>query len=135
VKEYQLFIDGGFVPNGGDRKFSEVTNPATEKVCSRVPCATQAEVDSTILAAEAAQKKWAKLSAPARGAYPKEIADLVLENHEMLASCVSEEQGKAMVTSRGEVDHSVTYLRHMADFAYHYKGEILQRTIRRRGVV
>ncbi len=126
MKEYQLFIDGQFVPNGGDRKFIEVVNPATEEVCSRVPCATTEEVESAILAAEAAQKTWAKVSAPARGKYLIEIADMIQDNFEMLARCVSEEQGKALATSRFEVGFAVEYLHYMADFAYHYKGEILQ---------
>ena len=126
MKEYQLFIDGKFVPNGTDRKFIEVINPATEEVCSRVPCATKEEVESTILAAEAAQKKWAKVSAPARGKYLIEIADMIQANREMLARCISEEQGKALDTSHFEVDFAIEYLHYMADFAYHYKGEILQ---------
>ena len=39
LKQYELFINGKFIPNG-DRKLIDVINPATEEVISQVPQAT-----------------------------------------------------------------------------------------------
>ena len=39
MRQYQLFIGGEFIPNGG-RKMIDVINPSTEEVISQIPAAT-----------------------------------------------------------------------------------------------
>ena len=55
MKEYELFINGKFIPNG-NREMLEVLNPATEEVISKVPKATVDDVDAAVDAAYEAQK-------------------------------------------------------------------------------
>lgn len=67
--EYNLFIDGKFVPSKGGKRF-ETINPSNEKVLSRVTQATSADVDKAVKAAtEAYRKTWSKLTGTQRGKY------------------------------------------------------------------
>lgn len=68
MKEYQLFIDGKFVDNGSREMFDNI-NPSTEEMVSRVPKATEADVEAAVNAAYEAQKDWAKLPAVERAAW------------------------------------------------------------------
>ena len=93
MREYQMYINGEFIPNG-DREMIEVINPSTEEVISRVPCGTAEDVDAAVKAAYEAQKSWAKLSPVTRAGYLKELAALIRENAELLGDTIAEEQGK-----------------------------------------
>ncbi len=60
MRQYELFINGKFIPNGS-RKMIQVLNPATEEVISEVPQATEEDVQAAVDAAYEAQKSWAKI--------------------------------------------------------------------------
>ena len=79
VKRYEMLIDGEFVAS---EKMLEVVNPATEQVISEFPAGTVADVDRAVLAAERAQKAWAKLPAIQRAGHLREIAGLLRANRE-----------------------------------------------------
>lgn len=125
MKQYEMYINGKFIPNG-DRKMISVINPATEEVVSQVPAATAEDVDAAVDAAYEAQKEWKKLPAIQRAKYLHKFADLLRENCETMATIMAEEQGKTMPLSRTEVVLSADYLDYMAEFARRYEGEILQ---------
>ena len=61
MREYQLFIDGKFVENG-DREMFDNINPSTEEVVSKVPKATEADVEAAVDAAYEAQKEFRESS-------------------------------------------------------------------------
>src|SRR5664280_1791412 len=124
MRQYQLFIDGQFLPNG-DRKMIPVINPSTEEVISEIPAATKEDADRAVRCAEAAQKDWAKKSAFERAGYVREIAALVRENAEMIARTIAEEQGKTMALSRVEANFTADYMDYMAEWARRYEGEIV----------
>ena len=124
MKQYELFIDGKFLPNG-DRKMIPVINPSTEEVISEIPAATKEDADCAVLAAEAAQKDWAKKAPIERAKYLREIAALVRENGEMIARTIAEEQGKTMGLSRVEAYFTADYMDYMAEWARRYEGEIV----------
>ncbi|CAA7601317.1 Aldehyde dehydrogenase family [Acididesulfobacillus acetoxydans] len=125
MKKYQLYIDGEFVSRPSGRVIA-VTNPATEEVISEVPAGTVEDVAEAVVAAERAQRSWAKLPAVERAGYLHKIADGLRENAEDLARTIAEEQGKILPLSRVEVDFSADYLDYMAEFARRYEGEIIQ---------
>lgn len=125
MREYQLFVNGSFIPTGNRSTF-EVINPSTEEVVSRVPMATREDVAEAISIAKAAQKDWAKLPAIQRAAYLHEIAALVRDNLEHLARTVAEEQGKAMSICRAEVSTHADTMDFVAEYARRYEGEIVQ---------
>ena len=78
MRQYELFINGQFIPNG-DRKMIDVINPSTEEVISQVPQATAEDVAAAVDAAYEAQKSWAKMPAIERAGYLRELAQLVSE--------------------------------------------------------
>lgn len=124
MREYQLFINGEFLPSG-NRRMIEVINPSTEEVISKVPAATKEDADNAVLAAEAAQKEWARKPPIARAGYLREIAALIRENGEFLAHTIAEEQGKTIVLSRVEVYFTADYMDYMSEWARRYEGEII----------
>lgn len=66
VKRYSMCIDGEFVDAPST---ISVVNPATEKIISEVPQATQEHINTAVLAAQKAQPAWAKLPAIKRASY------------------------------------------------------------------
>lgn len=125
MKNYQMFIDGEFVPNNS-RKMAQVINPATEEVISQIPMGTREDVDAAVNAAERAQKSWAKLPAVERANHIREIAAKIRENATMLAETIAEEQGKILPLATVEVNFTADYMDYMAEFARRYEGEIIQ---------
>ena len=123
LKHYDMLIDGGFVTSS---KMLQVVNPATEEVVSEIPAGTVDDVNRAVLAAEVAQKSWARLPAIRRAGYLREIATLIRANREGLAHVITEEQGKILSLAQVEVAFSADYLDYMAEFARRYEGEIIQ---------
>ena len=124
MREYQLFINGKFLSND-DREMISVINPATEEVISKVPQATEADVEAAVNAAYEAQKSWAKLPAIERAGYLRELAQLVSENLELFAQTTAEENGKLIGQARDEASWLPEYINFYAGLARHIKGEII----------
>ena len=124
MQQYELFINGEFVPNG-KREMIKVVNPATEEVISEVPKATAEDVERAVDAAYEAQKSWAKVPPIQRAAYLMELADLVRENLDLFAKVNSEEVGKTMAQSEAEAGFLPDYIKYFAAMARHIKGEII----------
>ena len=124
MRQYELFINGKFIPNGS-RKMIQVVNPATEEVISEVPQATEEDVQAAVDAAYEAQKSWAKIPAIQRAAYLKELAQLVSDNLELFAQTTAEENGKLIGQARDEAGWLPEYINYYAGMARHIKGEII----------
>lgn len=98
--EYNLFIDGKFVPSKGGKRF-ETINPANEKVLSRVTQATASDVDKAVKAAsEAYRKTWSKLTGAQRGKYLFRIARILQERAREFAVLESMDNGKPIRETR-----------------------------------
>ncbi len=124
MRQYELFINGKFIPNGS-RKMIQVVNPATEEVISEVPQATEEDVQAAVDAAYEAQKSWAKIPAIQRAGYLRELAQLVSENLELFAQTTAEENGKLIGQARDEAGWLPEYINYYAGMARHIKGEII----------
>ena len=124
MRQYELFINGKFIPNGS-RKMIQVLNPATEEVISEVPQATEEDVQAAVDAAYEAQKSWAKIPAIQRAGYLRELAQLVSENLELFAQTTAEENGKLIGQARDEAGWLPEYINYCAGMARHIKGEII----------
>ncbi len=120
-----MFIDGEFADTSS-KKTIPVINPSTEEVISEIPACTAADADAAVLAAEKAQKSWAKLPAIERAAYLHEIAHLIRANADDIAHILSEEQGKILPLAKVEANFTASYFDYMAEFARRYMGEIIQ---------
>ncbi|SDG63097.1 aldehyde dehydrogenase (NAD+) [Planococcus glaciei] len=109
------YVNGQWRDNP-DAKFTAVLNPANGEELAQVPLSTAKEVDEAVLAAKAAQKKWAKVPAPKRADYLYEIGRLMKQKKEELAQVLTKEMGKVIEEARGEVQEGI-------DMAYYMAGE------------
>lgn len=98
--DYNLFIDGKFVPSKGGKRFATI-NPANEKVLAKVTQGTAADVDRAVKAATNAHKKsWSKLSGADRGKYLFRIARILQERAREFAVLESMDNGKPIRETR-----------------------------------
>ncbi len=118
------YIGGRWREPTGDRSV-EVRNPATEEVIGDYPSATGDEVQEAIQAAKQSQVDWGRLPAKERGDLVREVADLLLEHKDELASLLVEEQGKPRSVAEGEVEASADLAEYMAEWDRRIEGDIL----------
>ena len=98
--DYNLFIDGKFVPSKGGKRFATI-NPANEQVLAKVTQGTAADVDRAVKAATNAYKKtWSKLSGADRGKYLFRIARILQERAREFAVLESMDNGKPIRETR-----------------------------------
>ena len=121
----RMFIDGEFVDTASGKTIA-VINPSNGRFISEVPSGTVADADAAVMAAERAQKGWARKPAIERAGYLHEIAQLVRANADRIAHTLSEEQGKILPLAKVEASFTADYFDYMAEFARRYSGEILQ---------
>jgi len=98
--DYNLFIDGKFVPSKGGKRFATM-NPANEQVLAKVTQGTAADVDCAVKAAANAYKKtWSKLPGADRGKYLFRIARILQERAREFAVLESMDNGKPIRETR-----------------------------------
>ncbi|MDN4594507.1 NAD-dependent succinate-semialdehyde dehydrogenase [Polycladomyces subterraneus] len=110
-----MFINGKWVKSENGTSY-EVTNPATGEVVGKAADATANDVKKAIDAAYRAYPGWAALTARERGDILYKAYQLMRENEEELARCMTMEQGKPLPEALGEV-------RYAADFVLWYAEE------------
>lgn len=102
-----------------------VINPATEAVIGQVPKVTPHQVDEAIHAAQQGFEIWSTYTAEERETYMLSWADKILENQDMLAELLSQEQGKPLNEALGEVQVCAKFIRWSAEEAKRMNGDIL----------
>ncbi len=110
----QAYINGQWVDADSGNTF-EVTNPATGEVLANVPEMGAAETQRAIEAANAAWPAWRSRTAKERSAILRRWFDLLMENQEDLAHLMTQEQGKSLTESRGEIAYAANFLEWFAE--------------------
>jgi succinate-semialdehyde dehydrogenase / glutarate-semialdehyde dehydrogenase len=103
----------------------DVINPATGEVIDQVPNGGEKETKLAINAAYEAFKPWKKLTPEKRESYLVKWADNLLENRDELAAILTEEQGKPLSESRGEIEGCATFIRWYAEEGKRVYGEVI----------
>ncbi len=116
----KCYINGAWV--GSDATI-DVTNPVDERVVGVVPRLGTAETRLAIVAAEKAQKLWAKRSAKDRSGVLRKWYNLMMEHQEDLAQILTAEQGKPLGESRGEIAYGASFIEWFAEEARRVYGE------------
>lgn len=99
------FVDGNWVvPNSEPL---DVVNPATGETLARVPMCGQSDVDQAVGAAYSALKGWAETPVTDRIQYLFKLKMLLEDEFEALATIVTEECGKTLSESRGELRRGI----------------------------
>ena len=121
---YQNYVNGRFVGAHGDKSLP-VENPATGAVISNVPDSSVEDAREAIEHADRAQRGWEKLAPIERANYLHRIAAGIRKDAEHLARVLSEEQGKPLDQSRGEVNGTADYFDYTAEWARRIEGEVI----------
>src|SRR5271163_322230 len=116
MKRYQMLIGGEWV-DAEARETFETENPYLGAAWAFVPRAKGADVDRAVEAAWKAFRapSWAKISATARGALLRKLADLIAAEADRLAEIETRDNGKLITEMR-------TQLRYIPQWFYYFGG-------------
>lgn len=121
----KLFINGKFVESK-TTKFLDVKNPATQEVVTRVPLATQEEMEEAVAAAKAAFKSWRNTPVPVRQRVMFNLQHLLKEHQEEIAQCIVRENGKTIVDARGDVFRGIEVVEYACGAVSAMMGETVE---------
>lgn len=121
----KLFINNAFVESKTD-KWIDVHNPATNEVVTRVPEATQGEMQAAVDAAKEAFPKWADTTVLTRQQIMFKLQQLIKQNMGRLAANITEEQGKTLVDAEGDVMRGLQVVEHCCSITSLQLGETMQ---------
>ncbi|MGH2452962.1 MAG: aldehyde dehydrogenase family protein [bacterium] len=112
---HKNFIAGQWVP-ARSGQVSEIRNPATGETLGRVPRSGPEDVDAAVSAAARAYDPWRRTPAPRRAEILFRVAELLVQRKEDLARLMTQEMGKVLAETRGDVQEAI-------DMAYFIAGE------------
>ena len=115
VATYKNYVDGTWVP-ARSAQVMESLNPATGEVLGLVPKSGPEDVEAAVQAAARAYESWRKVPAPRRAEILFRVAELILQRKEDLARLMTQEMGKVLPETRGDVQEAI-------DMAYFIAGE------------
>jgi aldehyde dehydrogenase (NAD+) len=113
--QYRHFIDGQWVDSSDGATF-ERRNPATGEPIGAFARGGPAEVAAAVAAARAAFDRWRLTPAPHRGEILFRAAELLVQRKEALAREMTQEMGKVVAETRGDVQEAI-------DMTYYMAGE------------
>lgn len=125
VPTTKLFIDGKFVESKTD-KWIDVHNPATNEVVTRVPEATQDEMQAAVDSCKRAYKSWSKTTVLTRQQVMFNFQNLIKHNLKDIAKNITLEQGKTLVDAEGDVTRGLQVVEHCCSITSLQLGETLQ---------
>ena len=120
--ELNLFIGGEWRKTKADMP---VVNPATEEVIGRLPCASQADLDTALDAAVAGFALWRRTSPRERADTILRAASLMRERQDEIAMSITLEHGKPLNQARLEVIRGAEFFEWDAGEAMRTYGRII----------
>jgi len=112
-----------------DTRWLAVTDPATGDAFAEVADSGPADARDAIEAAHAAFGPWRGRTARERARFLKSWHALLLANSEDLARLISNEQGKPLSESRGEVAYGASYVEWFAEEAVRAYGDLIPEAV------
>ncbi len=102
----QNYINGHW-QTSQSRELLEVINPATLEVLAQVPLSSAIEVEQATQAAATAFQSWRRTPATERVQFLFKLKGLLEEEFEQLAHIITQECGKTLAESRGEMRRAI----------------------------
>jgi aldehyde dehydrogenase (NAD+) len=106
VQEYKLLIGGESRDSSTGETFDDI-NPATLENLATVQVAGSEDVDRAVEAAEEGFRVWSEVPAPRRAEVLLRAARILQERKEDLAVLMTEEMGKVIPETRGDVQEAI----------------------------
>ncbi len=100
--DLKLFINGSWRTGEGRDSFS-VVNPATGEGIADLPLATEADLDEALETAKRTYPEWRSTDVEKRSAILHKAAKLLKERADEISRTMTQEQGKPLAESKGEV--------------------------------
>src|SRR2546425_10531563 len=116
------FIAGQPRP-GQSGRASDVFNPATGAITSKVALASAAEVDAAVAAAQKAFRPWAETSPLKRARVMFRFKELIERDLDKLAAIITSEHGKVLSDAKGEVQRGLEVVEFATGIPELLKGE------------
>lgn len=91
------------------------TNPFDGKKLADYPAFPLDQLDSTLVAADQAQKAWKRTAIADRARMLRQVAEQLRERSESLATMATREMGKTLVSSRAEIEKCAWVCEHFAE--------------------
>lgn len=101
MKQSRLYINGQWT-DGENGDTLDVINPATETPLAKVAYGTQGDARRALEAAQAALPGWQSATVYERATKLKQLADLIRQNVDYLATAMTMEQGKPLAEAKAE---------------------------------
>jgi malonate-semialdehyde dehydrogenase (acetylating)/methylmalonate-semialdehyde dehydrogenase len=122
TRELTHYVGGAHVA-GTSGRFSDVYNPSTGAVQSKLPLASADEVRAAIAVAEAAQVEWGQVNPQRRARILNKFVELVYANMDELAALLTSEHGKTFPDSKGDIQRGLEVIEFCAAAPSLLKGE------------
>ncbi len=106
IQKLRNFINGQWVESPSD-KYRDVPNPATGEVIAQSPLSPASELDRAAQAAHTAFLSWRRVPALQRVQYLFKLKTLLEEHFEELSCIITQEHGKTLDESRGEMRRAI----------------------------
>src|SRR5260370_8790682 len=106
TKNVQSFIGGKFRDSRSE-KTDPIPNPATGETIARLPHSTRDEINEAVAAAKKAFPAWSETPVPDRAQVMFRFKALFDKHIDELSAIVTQENGKTLDESRGEVKRAV----------------------------
>ena len=120
----QAFINNQWVDGENGATF-DVSNPTRGDVIAQVADLSRADLARAIDGAEAAQKKWAALTAKERCNILRNWYNLMMEHQSDLAMILTAEMGKPLAEAMGEIAYGASFVEFFAEEAKRNYGETI----------
>jgi acyl-CoA reductase-like NAD-dependent aldehyde dehydrogenase len=104
-----MLINGRLQQAQGGETFASL-NPANGKPVAAIPLGDDRDATLAVDAAAAAFPAWSKLSAAARAKYLHRVADILERRRDEIVLIISNEEGKPLHESQGELQLSIDSL-------------------------
>ncbi|HET9802013.1 MAG TPA: aldehyde dehydrogenase family protein, partial [Candidatus Acidoferrum sp.] len=111
-RTFKNYIDGEWVCSKSGRTF-ENRNPANHhELVGHFPASDDTDIDAAVDAADAAFNKWRLTPAPHRAEILFRAAEILVKRKEDFARAMTQEMGKVLAETRGDVQEAIdmTYL-------------------------
>ncbi|KAK4701187.1 hypothetical protein P7C70_g5053, partial [Phenoliferia sp. Uapishka_3] len=96
-------IGGEWTTGAGVEKWIDVNDPSTQRVLTRVPETSQAEMTRIVDRAQDAYMEWKDVSVLKRQGVMLKLQSLIREHHDDIARSIVLEQGKTFADAKGDV--------------------------------
>ena len=106
------------------KQFFDVNNPANQQIIAQVPNMTAADALRAVDQAHAALPAWKARTGKDRAQLLRRWFDLMNRDADRLARLMTEEQGKALMEAKGEVNYAASFIEWFAEEAKRVMGAI-----------